>query len=116
MSLNNKLKSTSGESIAEVLIAMLVVALGSVLFASMVMASRDIVQKSEEAYHEYIEAHNDLETRAQATPSPDILEIRKSGNLISGTAEYTEKVNVYSAKNRQDYFTYEEASENVQGN
>lgn len=42
-----KLKSNKGESIAEVLVAVLFTVLASILFASMLTASARIVQKSE---------------------------------------------------------------------
>ena len=56
-----KLRSEKGESIAEVLVATLVVALGSVLFAGMVSASEKIVRNSDTAYDNYLNDHNAIE-------------------------------------------------------
>lgn len=56
-----KLRSENGESIAEVLVATLVVALGSVLFAGMVSASEKIVRNSDTAYDKYLSDHNAIE-------------------------------------------------------
>lgn len=54
----NKIKSTSGESISEVLISMLIVALGSIMFATMVMASKNLIQKSDKTYSDYVNKRN----------------------------------------------------------
>ncbi|NLC74607.1 MAG: hypothetical protein GX685_05155, partial [Clostridiales bacterium] len=54
----NKIKSTSGESISEVLISMLIVALGSIMFATMVMASKNLIQKSDKTYSDYVNKSN----------------------------------------------------------
>lgn len=56
-----KLKSQNGESIGEVLVASLIVALGSVMFASMVSASERLITRSEKAYQEYLKDHNSIE-------------------------------------------------------
>lgn len=56
-----KLRSENGESIAEVLVATLVVALGSVLFVGMVSASEKIVRNSDTAYDKYLSDHNAIE-------------------------------------------------------
>lgn len=53
-----KLKSQDGESIAEVLITALVVALGALLLVAMVVAARNIIQKSERTYNTYLNGRN----------------------------------------------------------
>lgn len=60
--IERKLRSENGESIAEVLITALVVALGALLLVAMVVASRNIIQKSERAYNTYLNGRNTEET------------------------------------------------------
>lgn len=57
----SKLRSEHGESLGEVLVAVLVVALGSLLFASMLTASIRIVSKGKKAYHQNMNVKNQLE-------------------------------------------------------
>ncbi|MDD6451383.1 MAG: hypothetical protein PUF56_05555, partial [Lachnospiraceae bacterium] len=57
----SKLRSEHGESLGEVLVAVLVVALGSLLFASMLTASIRIVSKGEKTYHQNMNVKNQLE-------------------------------------------------------
>lgn len=59
-----KLKSSSGESIAEVLAAMLVIALGIVMLVSMVSSSSSMIQKSEQSYADYMSEFNAAETQS----------------------------------------------------
>ncbi len=56
-----KLKSRSGESLAETLVAVLVIALGSVMLASMVGAATKIATKSENTAARFYDASNRLE-------------------------------------------------------
>lgn len=58
----SKLRSEHGESLGEVLVAVLVVALGSLLFASMLTASIRIVSKGKKTYHQNMNVKNQLET------------------------------------------------------
>lgn len=69
--LKKKLKSKSGESIAEVLITALVVALGALLLVVMVVASRNIIQKSEKAYNTYLNERNTMEAQDDADHTTD---------------------------------------------
>lgn len=58
----SKLKSNQGESLGEVLVAVLIVALGSLLFASMVTASIRIVDKGKAAYGKNMNLKNQIES------------------------------------------------------
>ena len=109
----NKLRSTSGESISEVLISMLIVALGSIMFATMAMASKNLIQKSDTVYSDYVNKRNwfvlegtspsdvgesDIsnytdEIKAAVT-GPDSSAI-VTFTPESGTVTYTEKVSLY---------------------
>lgn len=57
-----KFRSGSGESIAEVLVAALVVALGALLLVTMVLAATRIIRNSEKAYNEYLDERNVVES------------------------------------------------------
>ena len=63
-----KLKSTSGETIAEVLVASLVVVLGILLYATMVSSSFRIITKAEKAMQELYSAESDVEAGVAGTP------------------------------------------------
>lgn len=59
--IKNKLNKTSGETITEVLVASLVIAFGSIILATMVIASTRIIEKSIKAYNRYTNIHNAAE-------------------------------------------------------
>lgn len=107
----NKLKSEKGESIGEVLVAMLIVALGSVMFASMVTASGRLLTHSKQAYNSYIENHNQLESES-TTASAQQVKIEKlknsdpaqSDDCIIGNIKESVKVYVSSDQKK---FIYE---------
>ena len=54
--LKRKLRSRAGESIAESLVSILIVALASILFAGMVTASRNIIDTSNKWMQDYYKA------------------------------------------------------------
>lgn len=86
-----KLSSESGESIGEVLAATIVVALGSILLATMVSSSKNIITKSEKAYDKYIAQRNYLETRGGIRD--DSVDAGDSGLQVSkGTENISIKV------------------------
>ena len=69
-----KICSSKGESITETLVALLISALALVMLAGMIAGSVRITQKSREAYSEYMDAMNEVETR--------------SGTPVEGTATF----------------------------
>ena len=60
-----KMKMDVGESIAEVLVALLISSLGLALLAMMVSSSSRMVQSSKTKVHEYLEASKNLETQSK---------------------------------------------------
>ncbi len=64
--LYRKLSSNRGESIAEVLIAALVIALGMILLISMINVSFRILNKEEKSYKDFIEEKNAFEKLDEA--------------------------------------------------
>lgn len=75
-----KLKSQSGETITEVLVASLVVVLGSILLATMVSAAYRMIRNSEKAYDRYLAAQNAAASRGEITYT----RTDSSGNQITG--------------------------------
>ena len=56
--INRKLRSNSGESMAETLISLLVAALGILLLAGMIQASSNLIVSSNEKFRKYVEDEN----------------------------------------------------------
>ena len=56
--IKGKIKNEKGESLSEVLIALLVSVLGMVLLASMITASTNIIMKSKNKMKQYVTAEN----------------------------------------------------------
>lgn len=87
----SKLRSEHGESLGEVLVAVLVVALGSLLFASMLTASIRIVSKGEKTYHQNMNVKNQLEayqkgnSGTSSTGSTSPVETGTGQVTVSGT-------------------------------
>ena len=65
--IKNKITSDQGETIAEVLIASLVIALGMILFVTMVNASFKILVNEDKHYREFVESKNAFELVAEST-------------------------------------------------
>ena len=59
-----KLKSDRGDSIAEVLIAVLIVSLASLMFASVVSASQKMMSATDKYFKNYFQCRNDYESEA----------------------------------------------------
>ena len=99
-----KLKSNKGESIAEVLVAVLFTVLASILFASMLTVSARIVQKSETKMNQYYqESSADGDTgNLQKVEFKD-----SSGNTLTINGKSSKSVTVYqnSGKTASYYIT-----------
>ncbi len=65
--LRRKLNSKRGESIAEVLVALLISSLGLALLAVMIASSVRMIETGRETVAEYVEAENALVTRDAAS-------------------------------------------------
>ncbi|MFN2937452.1 hypothetical protein ACKX2D_00180 [Lachnospiraceae bacterium YH-ros2226] len=87
----SKLRSEHGESLGEVLVAVLVVALGSLLFASMLTASIRIVSKGKKTYHQNMNVKNQLEayqkgnSGTSSTGSTSNVQTAEGQVTVSGT-------------------------------
>ena len=63
-----RLKSNKGESISEVLIALLVSALAIILLAGMINASTEMIQKSKAKMDKYVDAENGIVEQSADDP------------------------------------------------
>ncbi len=91
--IKKKLQSSSGESIAEVLVAALVVSLGSILLISMVNASFNLLTAQEKKYREFISKKNDFEEKRYSEFESNILITINGGEVtISKTVDMFSKV------------------------
>lgn len=78
--IRTKLNSRAGESIAESLVSILVVALASIMFAGMVTASRSIIEKSSEWMQNYYKAVSAInKQKTEADVNRGTAEIRVGG-------------------------------------
>ena len=90
----HKLRSQSGESLAETLIAVLVIALAMTILAGMIGAAGNIVKTSEARMNEYYESNVKLETFSEEgdTATVNIMASGEAasttGNIESVTVEY----------------------------
>lgn len=100
----------SGETIVEVLAAMLVVTLASVLFATMVMTSYRIIRQSASAYEEYMNAHNEIESESgEAADAQVTIRDFNDNSLKITTSNYDVDVDLYQTSGNYDYFIYEDS-------
>ena len=83
-----KLKSRAGESIAEVLIALLVSSIGLVMLASMISTSGSIIKKSRDALEHYYEDANWSNANGEVTiaiAEAGEVEIKPTVTFYTGT-------------------------------
>lgn len=90
--LSSKLKSTAGESIAEVLIALLIAALALTMLASVISTSARIITSSKAAMNTYYEQRNELDagTSELVKLAPLTLQIIKTGDSSGGVVKLKE--------------------------
>ena len=60
----SKIKDTHGESLAEILISTVIIAMAMVMLASMVMASKNLIDKSSKRYTEDMKEANEVEAES----------------------------------------------------
>ena len=90
--LKRKLRSRAGESIAESLVSILIVALASILFAGMVTASRNMIDTSSRWMQDYYKAVSAINEQK----SGDGVELDGSAKVKVGGTETEESVTAYS--------------------
>lgn len=97
-----KLKSTSGETITEVLVASLIVVLGVLLYAMMVNASFRIINTAENGMKKLYENESLLEDGSATDSSEAKVSIAETGITNPGDLDDV-FVNVYSADEIKTY-------------
>ena len=97
-----KLKSNSGESIAEVLVALLIASFGLLLLATMITASVRLIQNGDEYMNNYYENINRIEERSGDGKEGSAKLMSQSENLCNITYY------VYSYNNK-DIVSYKRA-------
>lgn len=113
-----KLRSENGESIAEVLVATLVVALGTVLFAGMISASEKIVRNSDTAYDKYLSDRNAIENYEHSSEDSESSSVSISSSEGDNSLEIDsgakQKIKLYHDPDNR-YFIYEYDSSGESG-
>lgn len=71
-----KLRSNRGESISEVLVASLVIALALIMLVTMTMSAFRLTRKAEDAFNDYYDSENNAETSAGEEVSGYSLKIK----------------------------------------
>lgn len=80
-----KLQKTKGESIAEILVAMLVIAMGLIMLASMLTASVNMIKNSKEQYTTEVAQKNAVESSTELDIADLTLTISgSSGDMLIG--------------------------------
>ncbi len=98
----NKIKSKSGETIAEVLVACLIAAMGLLLLAVMVTTSQRLIEKSENLYKENIKQSNQIELGT--TPDSNAgFQVEIKGSRVDQTID----VQVYRNTENGPIYRYE---------
>lgn len=91
--LKNKLRSQAGESIAEVLVSLLIAALSLMLLAGMISATFDMVTRSRETVKTYVQANNTL-VEQSGTGAAGSVSFTAGGSALTLTEGSTGSVNV----------------------
>ena len=103
-----KLKSNSGESISEVLIASLVVSLAFVMVVSMVTSSQKIIKKTDDAMDNYYEQRNAYEKGTAETSHAVVIVTNTDGTAISQNVNVTvSTMNVTNGTTTTPFISYE---------
>ena len=96
--LKEKLNSRKGESIGEVLVALLISALALVMLASMITASTRMIQSSRDKLNEYYLANNTLTDRPETGSGSGTVTIKEGGAVVKldvGSTDGTISVKYY---------------------
>ena len=91
----NKIRKNNGESLAEVLLALLIISLGVVLISTTIVASTKIIGKSETKLEEMYSTVNNLEQSSANT----LKEPNKTVTIQIGNTKHSVKVSSYTSKN-----------------
>ncbi len=102
----NKIKNVAGETITEVLVATLVVALGAVVYSMMVTSSFRIINQSEKKMQEYYAAQSELEKHSGTVVDTSV-SITADGTDCIGSSTETHDVELYVSDDVASYILKE---------
>ncbi|MBO4277268.1 MAG: hypothetical protein J5925_02575 [Clostridia bacterium] len=86
----SRLKSKAGESIVEVLVALLIASLGMVLLAGMINAASQLITKSKNSMDDFVSAENAAAARSGAADAEGSAELHNSsGDAVKFSDENT---------------------------
>ncbi len=106
--LMNKLKSSNGDSIAEVLVAILITALATIVFATMVSSSVQMIEKSSETMNDY---YASISTPTKTTGNVNVTFKNTSGTPVTiGGQDYL-LVDVYGKTDDAKYYRVRKSNE-----
>ena len=90
-----KIKSQSGESISEVLVASLIVSLAFIMVLSLIMASQKIIQKTDDMMKNYYKDRNDFEA-GLAISSTGVIQVTSTDAVGAYITQEYRDINVQS--------------------
>jgi Tfp pilus assembly protein PilV len=94
--IKKKLNSRDGESLAEVLVAVLIIAVGLVLISTMVIASGRMVDKGGQKMKNVVAASNAMEEQTGTTSNAQ-LDVKSDKTQVNATAIIQIKLYKYTA-------------------
>lgn len=105
-----KLKSNSGESISEVLIASLVVSLAFIMVLSMIMASQKIIKKTDNRMEDYYDNRNSFEEGKKVDTIDDTVVVQNANGAdtrVMGNYDVTVQSGpIFSDDSTDKYISY----------
>ncbi len=99
----NKLKSNSGESITETLVAVLIAALALLMLAGTVNTASNLITQSQDKLTEYYSLNNEIENRTSSSNSEGTFTVAKD-QTVAFTE--TEDIHDFTEMNKQKVTIY----------
>lgn len=93
-----RLRGRAGESLAEVLVALLISTLGILLLGTMIQSARKMIVTSRSSYQDYIEAENALEAHS-GVGNEGVIRVYMDGKTVKLTDESRYDTRVVSHSN-----------------
>lgn len=104
--LHDKLASQRGESLAEVLVAILISSLGMLMLASAISSSYNIVRQGRAATKQRYDVEKELANPASGDDGQVTVKLVKLGNDLTGTPEYVDVTMVSENVAGYEVFSY----------
>ena len=94
--LKKRLRSQAGETIAEVLVALLISVVGLVLLASMIISSTGLVAKTKAAYDRFVEAENVLAAKPESVPEDMEDVVAAETTTVASSMKLVDNTNIFT--------------------